>query len=177
MNTQLTRSSTAVTALATAAILAYKQEGITTAVTRYGEAPLFPFREGNFIYKTLEPEQLRSLPKEAQRRVQILDDYSIPYTELIIAHEVPKVSKPLIDPNLVHDVITGMIYGVAVVGGVLALIASAGMVVGLVLLGIIGATAFSGMGVRPHGHVGWLDPILYARLPDGEWLEIAMWYE
>jgi hypothetical protein len=169
MNT-LQKSDTAVSILALAAIQALQEQGRTTSITSYGETPVVPFEDGRFFLETLNLDQKYTLNKEVQKRLQILDNCEIPYTEIVIAHELPKpkkAKKPFPTQNVLH--VAEIICGSAA--------AALGVVVAVSAVGVIGVAIIGCAALLAFGKVCSVDPIVYVRLASGEWLELARWYE
>jgi hypothetical protein len=164
----------------------FAKSGRTVRVTRSGDAPIVPLEELDpvrdtfFVTKVADEEEIEKLKKikEMRERFQILE--SVPYTDIIISHEIPERvidarqaeererSRPKrptdgsVTPGQVLGVVAAIAVGLVSVVGIIGFFAiSLGVLAVLVMLG--------GMCGR--------DPIVYARLEDGSWLEIARWYE
>jgi hypothetical protein len=173
MNEQLNKSvirvsPQLVSIIAAQAIRAYAETGRTVAITRYGDAPIEPFVEGKFLYKTATTQEIEKLKvhKEMRDRFDILDT-TTPYTDIIVAHEytAPKRRKS-------HEMTRAEYYAMQrrkqALGSVLE-----DTIVGLgTVLGVMIALPFVILGA-----VCGSDPIVYARLPSGEWLEVARFYD
>ena len=166
------------------AVAKFAESGRTVMVTRNGDAPIVPFTEsiGKRRIKYLvtvadqkEIERLKNI-KEMRKRFQILE--SVPYTDIIVAHELPrekveievidtaaKVSLPLTIPMELLKMVSGpfgMVWEIAqavTVGAFSLVVAGVGLVMGMAV------------------NVAMTDPIVWARLEDGSWLELARWEE
>ena len=166
------------------AVAKFAESGRTVMVTRNGDAPIVPFTERDekrrisysvTVADQKEIERLKNI-KEMRKRFQILE--SVPYTDIIVAHELPRekpeidvidtaatVSLPLTVPMELLKVVSGpfaMIFDIAQM-----------VTVGAFSLVVAGVGLAMGMAVN----VAMTDPIVWARLEDGSWLELARWEE
>ena len=170
MNTQnaivkVDQNSTALTVLAAAAIQAGAREGITFQVTRQGAAPIVPFKEYDpvrkvdFLIQTADEERIKKLKKHKviRERFDIIDRCNVPY-EIIVADEIKKPKRKT--GEVVREVVDTASDTFGAAGTVLGAL-------GGILFGVASVTADIAIDVLGK------DPIVYARIPTGEWIEVA----
>ena len=163
------------------AVQLFADTGRTVMVTRRGDAPIVPFREydklrdTDLIIHTASKNEIAELKRigEMRKRLQILD--SVPYTDVIIAHEVPTEAQLALKRKRKENFQEG-----------LHIAKTTGETVGVIAWQIIKVTAIAAfyvaaavvgltLGILVAALCG-KDPIIWARLPDGEWLEVARFY-
>ena len=156
------------------AVAKFAETGRTVQITHQGEAPVSPIRFPDRARcvdivarraNQTEIDKLMMIP-EMRTRFQILE--SVPYTDIIIGDEYPTEETLALTRKKKENFHEGMsIFGqvmwltAKIIGySLLAVVAVAGVV-----LGIVGAVLCG------------KDPIVWARLPSGEWLELARFYQ
>jgi len=164
------------------AVSLFADTGRTVMVTRRGEAPIVTLREydklrdTDLIIHTASKQEIVELKRirEIGDRFQILE--SIPYTHIIIGEEVPTEAQLTLKRKKQENFHEG-----------LHIAQVTGETVGVIMWQVIKVTAIAAFYVA----VGVVsiafglfaaalcgkDPIIWARLPDGEWLEICRFYQ
>jgi hypothetical protein len=156
------------------AVSLFAETGRTVMVTRRGDAPSIPQREYDalrdidLIIKVSDDQAMAELMKikEMRERFQILE--SVPYTDIIIAHEVPTAEQLALKKRRVENAREGaQIFGNVIYWSVRATVTVAFYAVVITAAAV--ATAFKDTFCGK-------DPIVWARLEDGSWLEICRFY-
>jgi hypothetical protein len=153
------------------AVDAFKVTGRTVMVTRSGDAPTEEMRvydekrDIDLIIKVAgqsEIDELNRIP-EMRKRFQILE--SVPYTDIIIGHEVPTAAQNALRKKRKEDLINAA----RVTGSVILWLGQMAVVAGYYAVVVVLTVATSVLCGE--------DPVVWARLPDSSWLEVARYYE
>jgi hypothetical protein len=145
---------------------AFKMTGRTVMVTRSGDAPIVPLRlydearDIDLIVEVADQDDIDELMKipEMRKRFQILE--SVPYTDIIIGHEVPTERQLALKKKRKENIQDGLDLFVDAIS-ILGTIAIYAVAIPIVIFRHV---------------VCGVDPGVWARLPDGEWLEIARYW-
>src|SRR5688572_3350277 len=148
------------------AIAKFAEHGRTVMVTRWEDAPIEPFREYDslrdidLIIKVATPEDIEELKKIKQMRqiFQILE--SVPYTDIIIGDEVPTEAQIATREKQRDNFNEGLV----IFGNVLKYSATAAMAIVFFTITIVSELLCG------------KDPIVWARTPNGAWIELARFY-
>jgi hypothetical protein len=153
------------------AMALFARVGTTVMVTHEGDAPIVPLRfrdiarNVDIIARTATDEDLEKLMEipQMRKRFQILE--SVPYTDIIIGDEVPTTDTLALRAKQKENLKEGAhIFGTVAYVTLRAVFTVAVYAVSLVF-------------VAARDAVCGTDPIVWARLETGEWLEIARFYK
>lgn len=161
------------------AVSLFADTGRTVMVTRRGEAPTSvplryydEVRDTDVVCTVATDDEIKELMKirEMRKRFQILE--SVPYTHIIIGHEVSTEAQLALKRKKVENFDEG-----------LRIAEATGKTIGMIAWQIIKISAVVAYGVvilalgLVLGALCGKDPVVWARLPDGEWLQLARYYE
>ena len=170
------------------AIQKFAETGRTVMVTRRGDCPIVPFEEHDerrdvkYLIKVADEAEIVKLKRvgEMRKRFEILE--SVPYTDIIVAHEQPKPKKE-IDAM---DIGMKISYPITIPLELIKAIAGPlGAVISIVQFAVVGVfsliVALVGLAMGCAVAVAMVDPIVWARIDDGSdnapWIQIADWEE
>lgn len=143
------------------AINVLDKTGRSSKVVGWGVPPLESYYQNGWKLEILKPQEESTIPSEVKTRLKLLRDGGVGFSQVLIAHELPKPIKRLEIPKEVIQAASDILPVLgAILGGLVSLLGLGVMVVGRVLLFLIA-----------------LDPVVIVVLDDGTWLEIAKWYD